>query len=365
MTNRRPGAARRRQAGLGLVDIMVGMAIGMLAVVIIMQMFLLSDKQTRTTMGGADAQSGGAIALHGLERDLSQAGYGFASEQLLGCRLTWQLPSGAAIATPVPLAPVVINPAAGVIPAGDANTDTLLVIYGNTEDQPQGNAISAQAGQSYTVQMPASFTVGDRVVATPGGCGGSGILELDRVTAAPPSTTTSITVAAGAAGNLLFNLGRTPRILAYAVRGGNLTVCDYLQDDCGQGASKGNDAVWVPVAGNIVSLRALYGRDTSNPMDGVVEAYDQDTPTQADRANWARILSLRLALVARSAEYESRIGATSGQRECDPVTPGAPQWDGNAAAPIDLAADADWQCYRYRTFQTVVPMRNVIWMGEQ
>ncbi|MGV3655391.1 MAG: PilW family protein, partial [Noviherbaspirillum sp.] len=101
------------------------------------------------------------------------------------------------------------------------------------------------------------------------------------------------------------------------------------------------------------------------PMDGVADAYDQDTPTQAERADWARILSLQLALVARSTEYESRIGATSGQRECDPVTPGAPQWDGSAAAPIDLAADADWQCYRYRTFQTLVPMRNVIWMGEQ
>lgn len=364
MAIRMSGEARRRQAGLGLLDIMIGMAIGMLAVVIIMQMFLLSDKQQRTAMGGADAQSGGAITLHGLERDLSQAGHGFASDQLLGCGLTWKLPSGADIATPVPLAPVVLNPGAAVIPTGDANTDTLLVMYGNTEDQPQGNAISAQEGQSYTVQMPGSLTVGDRVVATPGGCGGTGNLLLDRVTAAPPSTTTSITVASGTAGTLLFNLGRTPRILAYAVRGGNLTLCDYLQDDCGLDVNKENAAVWVPVAGNIVSLRALYGQDTSHPMNRTVDAYDQVTPTQANRVNWSRILSVRLALVARSAEYESRVGE-GGQRECEPVTGEAPQWDGSATAPINLEADAAWQCYRYRTFQTVVPMRNVIWMGEQ
>src|SRR5690606_32095836 len=110
MAMRAFGASRSGQAGFSLVEIMVGLGIGMLGVLIIMQMFLLADKQKRTTVGGADAQVTAAIALHGLERDLAQSGYGFASADLLGCTLRWTLPAGAPISTPVPLAPVVINP---------------------------------------------------------------------------------------------------------------------------------------------------------------------------------------------------------------------------------------------------------------
>jgi hypothetical protein len=33
-----------------------------------------------------------------------------------------------------------------------------------------------------------------------------------------------------------------------------------------------------------------------------------------------------------------------------------------AAAQIDLSASAaDWQCYRYKLFQSSVPLRNMIW----
>ena len=30
---------------------------------------------------------------------------------------------------------------------------------------------------------------------------------------------------------------------------------------------------------------------------------------------------------------------------------------------IDLSGDANWGNYRYRVFETVVPIRNVAWMG--
>ena len=186
-------------------------------------------------------------------------------------------------------------------------------------------------------------------------------LQLARVTEAPPTTTTSVTLDNDEDGANLFNLGRTPQILAYAVRGGNLTLCDYLRDDCGLDSNKGNRAVWVPIGTNIASLKAQYGRDTDTTADGIVNDYDQAAPVA--QADWLRIRALRLALVARSAEYESAIDATTGQRVCDPVTPNAPSWEGSATAPVDLSGFADWKCYRYKVFQTVVPIRNIIWMG--
>ena len=66
----------RPAAGFSLVEIMVGMVIGMLGLIIMMQVFSLSESQKRTTTGGGDAHSNGAIALFGLQRDLRQAGFG-------------------------------------------------------------------------------------------------------------------------------------------------------------------------------------------------------------------------------------------------------------------------------------------------
>ena len=34
-------------------------------------------------------------------------------------------------------------------------------------------------------------------------------------------------------------------------------------------------------------------------------------------------------------------------------------WPGGPA--IDLSNDPDWRCYRYRSFETMVPLRNVLW----
>lgn len=353
-------APLQRYAGFSLVEIMVGVVIGMLAIIVIMQVFAMSEGQKRTTVGGADAQNSGAIMLHALQRDIGQAGYGFASRELFGCALTWKLPSGTDIATPVPLAPVAINPAANIIPAGDANTDTMLVIYGNAVDEPQGNAINASAANVHTVQMPNSFKAGDRVIAAPAACT-AGALVLDRISSTSATTVTAVT---SAAGTTLFNLGQRPQILAYAVRNGNLTVCDYLVNDCGLDASKNNASIWVAIAGQIVSMKAEYGRDSTSPtMDAILDTYDRTTPVNA--CGWSRVSALRLALVARSAQFETRIDSTTGQRTCDPVTPNAPAWNGSAGSPIDLSAYADWQCHRYKVSQTVVPIRNVAWMGVQ
>ena len=54
------------QAGFTLVEIMVGLAIGMLATVIIMQVFSVFEAQKRTTTGTADAQTNGGIAIYNI-----------------------------------------------------------------------------------------------------------------------------------------------------------------------------------------------------------------------------------------------------------------------------------------------------------
>lgn len=354
----------RGEHGFSLVEVLIGLLIAMIGVVIMMEVLITSEQRSRTTSGGNDATSSGAVMLHLLQRDLLQAGYGINSLGLLGCSLA--LPNGKI----VPMAPVVIYPAGDpstVVPPGDPNTDRLLVFYGNDSGQPEGNTVYSVAGAVYAMQAPTAFNVNDYVVAWPGSCAAN--LTLARIQAV---SALDVTVSAATAGaTALYNMGQAPRVIAYAVRNGALTSCDYMTSDC----TNTSAANWTAISGNIVSLRAQYGRDTTAPgMDGAVDQWDQATP--ADACHWARTTAVRFALVARNTQYESAIDG-SGQRVCDQVTAAAPAWSGSTASAPDqtLAIDlgknpdnsnsTDWQCYRYRTFENIAPSRNLVWMGTQ
>jgi len=355
-----------RDSGFGLVEIMVGLVIGMLATVVMLQVFALSEERKRTTTGGGDASVTGVMNFYQLQKDIAQAGYGFSVANLFGCNVTWALPSGSNIATAVPLAPVTINPATAIVPAGDDHTDTLLVMYGNGNGQPQGNVVQSQNGATYTVQSPDSFSIGDKVIATSAGC--TSTLGIASITAIGALT---VTATSSATGTTLYNLGQKPTALAYAVRSGNLTVCDYFANDCGDDSKKNNPAVWIPIASNIVSMRALYARDTSTVMDGIPDADGIDQTTPATGCGWARTPAIHLALVARNSQYEKEIVTKTATNASDRTN--APTWSGEATAPLvgtsgalgpDNTADEPWKHYRYKVFQGVLPIRNVTWMGE-
>lgn len=339
-----------RQRGVSLIELMVGLVLGMVAVIVVLQVFQQSEGAKRTTLGGDDAQNSGAISLAMLQRDIRQGGYGASELAIAGCNVA--LPGGRTLPG---LAPATINHPD--VPAGDANTDTLLVVYGNGGGSPEGTRVNTQPSQAvYAVTTPTSFAANDLVLASPQFRPVPCNLALERVVSVTSPNPPHVTMPAGRAGmanGTLFNFGPAPRVLAYAVRGGNLTVCDHMAADCLDAGTTDDPAVWVPVAGGIVSLRAEYGRDTSGPpMDGVPDSFDQTTPTTP--CAWARVSALRLALVARSPQFDR-----------DAVTTAAPTWAGSATTPIDLGADADWRNHRYRTYETMVPLRNMAWKGAQ
>ena len=350
-----PDRGQVHEAGFSLVEVMVALAIGMLGIVVVMQVMQLSDAQRRTTSGSAEASTTGTLAFYDLQRQVRRSGYGLTTQGLVTCVLT--LPTGAN----VPLVPVTINPPTALVPAGDPNTDTLLVISGNANSETEGNTIQAVDSTNYTLQMSSGFTVGDYVFPAPATCLTG---TLTKVTAVPSDTKVT-TLAAPVGLASLIDLGANPSVLAYRVASQQLLVCDFMQYNC---AASTTAPAWTPAAGNIVSLRAQYGRDTSVPMDGFADLYDQTAPTSA--CTVARIVSVRTAVVTRSSQYESTVNA-QGQRACNTVTTAAPIWDGSvannpkgsAALPLDLSlSSTDWQCYRYKVLQSVIPLRNVIWM---
>ncbi len=336
----------RHSAGFSLIEILVGVGIGMIGIIVILQVFSLTEGQRRSTSGGDDAVSTGAIALHTLQRDIRQGGYGIASLNILGCNITF--PAGSTI----PAMPVVVNPAA--IPAGDANTDVIAVVYGNANAASEGDRITTHTAGSATlqVQTQSNFITSDWVIPVPQTLPAPCNLNLTQTIVGGTLSVVNAPAASMQSGTL-FNLGQNPRMLVYAIRNGNLTQCDFRVNNCATAGNIGNTAIWTPIAENVVMMRAEYGRDTTAPaMDGVVDVWDQTTPATA--CGWARVSALRLALVARNNQYDKL-----------DVTTAALQWAGTATTPIDLSGDGNWQHYRYKLFQTIVPIRNVAWMGVQ
>ena len=109
-------------------------------------------------------------------------------------------------------------------------------------------------------------------------------------------------------------------------------------------------------------------------MDGVVDIYSQTPPgntgVSADACGWLRTLSIRLALVARNSQLEKTVvTATAPPWEGSTATNNNPAWGGStlgaSANPIDLTqnpngtANPNWKNYRYKIFQSTVPIRNI------
>lgn len=384
------GPCASAHAGFSLVELMVAMVIGLLGIIVMMQLFSVFEGQKRTTTGGDDAISTGVISLDGLQRDLQKSGWGISAHRLIGCAA-----SGLNVGIiPIPLAPVTIYPSAGLnvtIPTGfpavpdpDPNTDVLLIVSGNGNGSVEGDVITLVVGSSYRVHTPTAFVTGDRVVAAPAvrtalPC------NVNLSTVANNGvilTPVQVDFAFGAATDLLFNLGQRPTVRGYAVRGGNLTLCDFATIDC---TIVGN---WVPIAENVVSLRAQYGRDTTDVaplppararMDGVVDltdVWDQQivdpvafpVSTDASKNTVAcavlRNIAVRVVLVARSSQPERTLDWPARTLN---VTPNPPLWIGSGGAPISLPSPdptwPTWRDFRYKTFQTVVPLRNITSRG--
>ncbi len=361
--------------GFSLVEIIVGMTIGLLGIMVMMQMLSFSENQKRTTSGSSDAQNAGAIALYGIQRDIQQSGYGISAQNLIGCSVTWTTTTDASTVT-VPLAPVTINSTPIPAAASDPNTDTVMVIYGNYNGPEEGDSISAQPTPPtvYSVGTPTSYNISDRVIAQYAVRLAACTLTLDKVNSiAAPNVTVATGVALTFPGSVfptLYNLGQTPKVQVYAVRNGNLTVCDYMAYNCGSAAyaaiNTANQSIWVPIAGNIVSLKAQYGRDTNAvPMTGIVDTFDQTTPATA--CNWARVSVVRIALVAIGSGGGTSVITTAPTWDGTTAVAAAAPLPGNVSNPINLTqipnVAANWQNYHYKVFQTVVPIRNITMQG--
>jgi type IV pilus assembly protein PilW len=367
---------RRRMAGLSLIEILVAMMVGLIGIVVISQVFIVNENYKRSTTSAGGAQTNGALALFSVERDARMAGWGISWAGALGCSsLQWHYngqysdpPQAGGTLPALTLAPVVIID-------GGAGADTLTIMYGSNAERVIPATLSKTmpaASSELEVDNPHGFNpvdptqAGDLILVTQGGtCAmlqvtqvqpGSGKLQHNPGINAPYNPPGAGLLPAFAAGAQVYNLGR-PTVNVYSIASGRMQLASLFT-----AASSNVIQSYTPtpmtVVDGIVDLQAQYGKDNVG-NDGRVDVYDNVTP--ANGTEWQQVLSVRLAVLARSEHYEKPEPAGS---PCTATTnANAPTWaGGNFPALGDLANTANpARCYSYRVFETVVPLRNMIW----
>ncbi len=268
----------------------------------------------------------------------------------------------------------------------DADSDTVTVYYGasNTIVTPAIFTATSAIGGVYRVQSPMGFTPagGELVVAVNTASGEctrrrtTGVVVFDAA-----QGVVDVSVAGGApvavpSGSKLFNLGPEPRVqrLLFDVDPATnaLRVTDLI--------CPGGGCVPNPLAGNVMLFKAQYGVDIDG--DGVLDVWTRPVaagplgldwtaaaltnPNPADAKALAqqinRIKAVRIATVIRGDEPDPALKAAN-----------QPTWDhtfftncptalcplaDNVNVSIPQAATLGW---RYRAYETVVPLRNAIW----
>ena len=356
-----------RQAGVTLIELMVGLLIGMLAILVISQVMLVSEGQKRTTTGGADAQVNGALSVYAMQRDIQTAGYGITSSPtVIGCPISAQFAGAAPAGFASTLAPVVITPEAAR-PAGSVGDSIRMLASSKTSFSVPTRVIGPTGAnwQSVAVASSLGFSAGDLALVAADDVQPCWVFQ---VTAAPTAMAVPRADNAGtwntpgtpaySSGNVLANLG-TLVDNRYEINNRVLQVSSF-------DASKPSTRATRDLQSDIVQLRAFYGRDTSATADGIVDVYDNTTPTT--NAGWLRVLSVRLIVVARSSQYEKEM-VTAANPSVDvgmtPPTTGAAACGASQCVTVDVGAgaagDVEAKHYRYKVFETIVPLRNMLW----
>lgn len=378
-----------RQRGLSLIELMVAMVIGLITILVVTQFAISFQAQKRATVGGAESMDEGAVALYTLRREIMGAGYGMIDPDLTACRIQAHeaRPDTPATARDFSFSiyPVIITKGVAGAP------DTITVNYSSSpmlatatmliQDFPGDEMTNLKLTSRY------GFNPGDViVVADSPKRGPARDCSMYQVTALPTDADNvdtvehryamytnavgtnvpsrfnkagglGITIGGGVQASAkfeanktkVFNLGPNPVSNAYAVQNGQLIFTEGLS------------GTTTALLDNVVTLQAQYGLDTrGGPQPDMQVGGYSDTMIDADgnaevgnAGDWLRVGAVRIAIVVRNRQPE-----INPDGSCSATT-AAPSWSWGSVTAASMSAD--WQCYKYKVFETVVPLRNMMW----
>lgn len=348
-----------RMHGLSLVDLMVGLAIGMIATLVILNVMVMFDARRRATAGSSDAQTNAVFATSLLSRELRIAGHGLGPPSGLGCIV--HRAAASAADQRFLLAPAI------VIKGSKGMPDQLTVLAAGEQALPPSRLISPYTinNGELTVDSTLGIVAGSQLLLQSAGSPDCALMTVASV------ATGAYTVQAAAANGLL--PGAVFGTDSPVVNVGTLAHRRYSVDANQRLTAESFDTAsgtWLAstLAEGVVNLQLQYGFDAragaqTTPQvtywsDSLIDADGNGTAGNA--GDWQRMLAVRMAVVTRSAQRKDEA--------CDAQ---APTWmAGNADTgelePTTIKVDhlSEWNCWRYRVLQTEVPLRNQLWSDQ-
>lgn len=364
------------RAGFGLVEIMVGLAIGLIATLVIVQVVSTFEGKKRSSGGSNEAQTNGSVALYMIKRQAELAGFGLP---IYSAGSTTPLNCGAVPGGPLPTLVDALSPAPGlgISPVtivdggpGQGASDTITLRSGSSTMGAVPMTVAGIVGNIVSVDNNLGCNDGDAVIVSKGD---TCVMSHVAINGVVGGTTVTLLSGAGVVnGAALACLGGWTET-TYSVANSNLQV---------QTVTSGPAVPASVAVSGIVNIQAQYGYSnapTSGPVVGWVDASDIATygdPTLSHSVR-NRIKAIRIAIVARNGLLEKTV-VTNALNPPDytcttakgTVNYGPCAWDDTLVSPapkIDLRSNADgtanpdWARYRYRVFETIIPLRNVIW----
>jgi type IV pilus assembly protein PilW len=349
----------RSQSGISLVELMVGILVGLLVVMAASGSLAFFEGQRKTSLSGNAAMNTGVMAGYMMQRDLRNAGVGLMNATQLGCTGLNLYYSGATRADGAAVAPAQITD-------GGVGSDVVGVFF---TDSVLGSAPVkltrglTTPGDNLRVNSTSGLQNGDVVlIASPVPTDPCTVAQISAIT--PLGTEVELSRAAGVsrpwnapspaaafsnaplypAGGAVLRAGNTLTWRRYGVVNGALNATDLVT------------GTTIRVATNVVSLQAQYGvtDGISNEIRRWVDATDEWANPTADHVT--RIRAVRFSVVVRSDRKEL---LTDGGGNCAITTVGPSPWPDVPA--LDLSADPDWRCYRYQVYASIAPLKNVVW----
>ena len=359
--------------GMTLIEVLVGIAIGLIGMLVMFQMVTVWDARTRVNSSSGDAQVAGTLAMFNLERDLKLAGMGFgtAGPAEAGCLVNAFDNVASGIAN--------FNMRAISITDGTlANVpDSIEVLYGSSPFSGDGQDFSNGTTSTVGARLKYGFKPGDLAVAT----NGSSVCKLIEITDdSSPDThilgygtapyanyydgnptkpvrwnSASASMPLITAGNL-YSLGPSPRRNIWSVDSATTTL-GYINR-----LSTIDVNQFFGVAEGVIDMKAQYGVDANADRQIAATEWTKTTPLI-----WTSVRAVRVAILVRGRDFE--------KPPSDPQAPryrlsNPPTWFGTnfTMKNVDGSADSDvanspnnWRYYRYRVYERVIPLRNEIW----
>lgn len=340
---------KNRQHGFSLVELMVGVVISLLVTLAVAGSAQFLNTQKRITVGTNTVLEGLAISYREISNDVKMVGYGVSScpstTVNIGGKIIHVGPTSISADTEVPLQ-------LSIVDGGDTASDSITSFYG---DSSTGIAYSFLKSNSTTTSFSTAYA---GQVNTGGLVLLSDVTKCDVYAVSGTPTFDSISNTTTVALNGTFNSKAwTASTNTYAANSMVLGFSDLklVTQSIVNNTLQEYDAIsdtTLKIATNVVFMKAFYGL-----TDGTfVRAKGSWTNSGlvSTGANINRIRSVRVFLVAR----EPVLNAKNSSGNCDTTAIAPMLFD--TTVTVDLSATTDWKCYRYKTSDFIIPLRNKV-----